>query len=48
MLGRLIKWAIELSEFGIKVVLARAIKGQALADFVAEPTPKTEKPGKET
>ncbi|KAK1562785.1 hypothetical protein Q3G72_017018 [Acer saccharum] len=34
--GRLTKWAIELSEFDIEYLLRTAIKGQVVADFVAE------------
>ena len=34
--GRLMKWAIELSEFDIKYKPKTAIKGQVLADFVME------------
>ncbi|KAL5753778.1 hypothetical protein ACOSP7_021998 [Xanthoceras sorbifolium] len=34
--GRLTKWAIELSEFGLKFKPRTAIKGQAVADFIAE------------
>ena len=34
--GRLMKWAIELSEFDIRYKPKTAIKGQALADFVIE------------
>jgi ribonuclease HI len=37
--GRLLKWAVELSEFDIHYKPKLAIKGQALADFVAEFTP---------
>lgn len=48
VLGRLTKWVIELSEFDIKVVLARAIKEQVLVDFLVELTPKKKKAGKET
>ena len=33
---RLMKWAIELSEFDIRYKLKTAIKGQVLADFVME------------
>ena len=41
--GRLTKWAIELSEFDIEFIPRTAIKGQAVADFVAEFTePDTE------
>ena len=34
--GRLMKWAIELSEFDIRYRLKTAIKGHVLADFVME------------
>ena len=34
--GRLMNWAIELSEFDIRYKLKNAIKGQVLADFVIE------------
>ena len=34
--GRLIQWAIELSEFDIKYQPRSAIKAQALADFIVE------------
>ena len=34
--GRLMKWAIELSEFDIIYKLKTVIKGQVLADFVME------------
>ena len=34
--GRLMKWAIELSEFDIRYKLKTSIKGQVLADFVME------------
>ena len=37
--GRLIQWAVELSEFDIRYQLRNAIKAQALADFIAEFTP---------
>lgn len=36
----LTKWVLELNKFNIKVTTAKAIKGQALADFVAELTPE--------
>ncbi|XP_077232112.1 uncharacterized protein LOC143866573 [Tasmannia lanceolata] len=36
--GRLVKWAVELSEFDIQYVPRPAIKAQVLADFVAEYT----------
>ena len=35
-LGRLMKWAIELSEFDIRYKPKTAIKGQVLPDFVME------------
>ncbi|XP_022894074.1 uncharacterized protein LOC111408560 [Olea europaea var. sylvestris] len=34
--GKLLKWAVELSEFDLVFKARAAIKGQALADFVAE------------
>ena len=37
--GRLIKWAIELSEFDIKYKPRTTVKGQILADFIMEFTP---------
>ena len=37
--GRLIQWAIELSEFDIKYQPRNAIKAQTIADFIAEFTP---------
>ena len=36
---RLIKWAIELSEFDIRYKLRTAVNGQVLADFIMEFTP---------
>ena len=36
MSGRLINWAIELSEFDIEFISQNALKGKALVDFVAE------------
>ncbi|XP_077248112.1 uncharacterized protein LOC143887805 [Tasmannia lanceolata] len=36
--GRLVKWAVELSEFNIQYIPRTAIKAQVLADFVAECT----------
>ncbi|XP_077251992.1 uncharacterized protein LOC143891256 [Tasmannia lanceolata] len=36
--GRLVKWAVELSEFDIKYLPRPAIKAQVLADFIAECT----------
>ena len=37
--GRLIQWAIKLSEFDIRYQPRNAIKAQALVDFIAEFTP---------
>ena len=37
--GRLIQWAVELSEFDIRYQPRHAIKAQALADFISEFTP---------
>ena len=37
--GRLIQWAIELSEFDVRYQPRNAIKAQVLADFIAEFTP---------
>ena len=37
--GRLMKWALELSEFDIRYKPKNPIKGQVLADFVMEFTP---------
>ena len=34
--GRLVKWAVELTQFDIMYQPRTAIKGQALADFIAE------------
>ena len=34
--GRLIQWAVELSEFDIKYQSRLAIKAQALVDFIAD------------
>ena len=34
--GRLVKWAIELSEFDIRYKLRTVVKGQILADFIME------------
>ncbi|CAA0811902.1 Unknown protein, partial [Striga hermonthica] len=36
--GRLVKWAVELSEFSIKYEPRRAIEAQSLADFIQEGT----------
>ena len=45
--GRLIQWAIELSEFDIEYHPKQAIKAQALADFIAEFTVTEEEPSEE-
>ena len=45
--GRLIQWAVELSEFDIQYQLRNAIKAQALADFIAKFTPNYEDLGEE-
>ena len=37
--GRLMKWAIELSEFDIRYKSRTVVKGQILADFIIEFTP---------
>ena len=34
--GRMVQWAIELSQFDIEYLSRMAIKAQALADFIAE------------
>ena len=34
--GRMLKWAIELSEYRIKYQFRLAIKGQVMADFIVE------------
>ncbi|KAK1575959.1 hypothetical protein Q3G72_009727 [Acer saccharum] len=36
VLGRLTKWAVELSEYDIRYTPKAAIKGQAVSDFIAE------------
>ncbi|PNX98240.1 gag-pol polyprotein [Trifolium pratense] len=41
MAGRMLKWSVELSEFDIRYESRKALKAQALADFVAEMTPST-------
>ena len=38
VVGRIIQWAIELSQFNIKYHPKTAIKAQALAHFIAEIT----------
>ena len=47
--GRLIKWAIELSEFDIRYKPRMSVKGKVLADFIIEFTPSnTPAPSTET
>nr|AAT81661.1 putative retrotransposon protein [Oryza sativa Japonica Group]ABF97633.1 retrotransposon protein, putative, unclassified [Oryza sativa Japonica Group] len=41
-IGRVVRWAIELSEFDLRFEPRHAIKSQALADFVAEWSPAPE------
>lgn len=38
-LGRLMKWALELSKYDINFEPRTSLKGQVMADFVAELTP---------
>ena len=38
-IGRLIQWAIELSEFDVRYQLRNTIKAQVLADFIAKFSP---------
>jgi ribonuclease HI len=45
--GRLIQWAVELSEFNIEYHPRQAIKAQALADFIAEFTVTEDEPSKQ-
>uniref|UniRef100_A0A2N9J4R0 Uncharacterized protein n=1 Tax=Fagus sylvatica TaxID=28930 RepID=A0A2N9J4R0_FAGSY len=45
--GRLIQWAVELSEFDIEYHPRQAIKAQALADFIAEFTVNEDEPSEE-
>ena len=44
--GRLIQWAVELSEFDIRYQSRNAIKARALSDFIAEFTPSYEDLGR--
>ena len=46
--GRLALWAIELSEFNIRYRPCTAIKGQVVADFIAEFTHDEDKGAKES
>ena len=42
--SRLTNWAILLSQYDMTFILQKAVKGQALADFLAaHPVPKTSK-----
>jgi ribonuclease HI len=45
--GRLIQWAVELSEFDIEYHPRQVIKAQALADFIAEFTVTEDEPSEE-
>lgn len=36
LFGRMLKWAIELSEYEIKYQSRLAMKGQVMVDFIAE------------
>ena len=45
--GRLVQWAVELSEFDIEYRPRQAIKAQALADFIAKFTVAEEEPQEE-
>uniref|UniRef100_A0A2N9H3X0 Reverse transcriptase/retrotransposon-derived protein RNase H-like domain-containing protein n=1 Tax=Fagus sylvatica TaxID=28930 RepID=A0A2N9H3X0_FAGSY len=45
--GQLIQWTTEFSEFDIEYCPRQAIKGQALADFIAEFTVAEEEPSQE-
>uniref|UniRef100_A0A2N9FT45 Uncharacterized protein n=1 Tax=Fagus sylvatica TaxID=28930 RepID=A0A2N9FT45_FAGSY len=45
--GRLIQWAVELSEFDIEYHPRQAIKAQALADFIAEFTVPEDEPSEQ-
>ena len=38
-IGRLIQWAIELSEFDVRYQLRNTIKAQVLVDFIAKFSP---------
>ncbi|GAU49243.1 hypothetical protein TSUD_382750 [Trifolium subterraneum] len=41
MVGRMLKWSLELAEFNIRFESRKALKAQVLADFVAEMTTST-------
>jgi len=40
VVGRMVRWAVELSEFDIHYEPRGSIKGQVYADFVAKPSPR--------
>ena len=42
VVGRMVQWAIELSQFDIEYHPRTAIKAQALVDFIVEFTPPNE------
>ena len=42
VVGRMVQWAIELSQFDIEYHPRAAIKAQALVDFIVEFTPPNE------
>ncbi|XP_058759896.1 uncharacterized protein LOC131633201 [Vicia villosa] len=44
MVGRMLKWSLELSEFDVQYESRKALKAQALSDFVAEMTSITSSP----
>ena len=39
MVGRMLKWSLELSKFDIRYEIKKALKAQALSEFMAEMTP---------
>jgi len=45
--GRLIQWAVELSEFDVQYKPREAIKAQVLANFIVEFTPTSSKQDEE-
>ena len=34
--GRMVKWILALSEFKLRYELAKAVKGQVIADFITQ------------
>ena len=44
MAGRMLRWSLELSEYDIRYEGRKALKAQALADFVAEMTAHEQMP----